>query len=72
MATDHYGSLDVSDLRRVRLAAFADISDFSTNEKLRALSFWQRGGSDHARSATRHLCLYLARAGLVSAQQLRG
>ena len=50
----------------------ADARAFSTNEKLRALGFWRRGDSDHARSAARHLCLYLARTGLVGAQQLRG
>ena len=48
----------------------ADARVFSTNAKLQRLGWYQRGGSDHARSATRHLVLYLAKAGILGAELL--
>lgn len=39
----------------------ADAKSFSTNEKLKAIGFWHRGGEGHANDAFRHALLYMVR-----------
>lgn len=48
----------------------ADAVRFSSDEKLKRLGWWSY--NDHARSATRHLVLYLARSGLLGPDRLIG
>lgn len=43
---------------------------FATTEKLKRAGWWVVGESDHARSARKHLMLYLANQGLLSAEVL--
>lgn len=50
------------------LQAPADAKAFSTNEKLKMMGWYTIG--DHARSATRHLLMYCARANLVDLRRL--
>lgn len=40
-----------------------DAKNFSTNEKLKALGLWHRGGGGHAMDALRHALLYMVRNG---------
>lgn len=47
-----------------------DASDFSTNDKLRAMGWETPSKPDHQRSAARHLLLYLVRKGKLDAAQL--
>lgn len=42
----------------------ADAKAFVTNDRIRSLGWWERGQSDHARDAARHVLLFLARSGL--------
>lgn len=46
--------------RRVVEQKPSDAKAFVTSEKLKSMGWWTKG-SDHARSATKHLYLYLAR-----------
>lgn len=46
-----------------------DASGFCTDAKLRNLGWWTKG-PDHARSATRHLVLYLASSGAIDLARL--
>lgn len=46
-----------------------DAMTFVSGEKLKRLGWWTKG-SDHARSATKHLVLYLARAGVLGPELL--
>lgn len=48
----------------------ADAAQFSTPAKLKAIGWYTPGAADHARSATGHLLLYLARARLIDLSQL--
>jgi hypothetical protein len=41
----------------------SDAKAFVSNERLRNLGWWNRGGADHERDAARHVLLYLARSG---------
>lgn len=43
----------------------SDAMAFSTTAKLKRVGWWQRGGSDHARAASKHLLLYLVNAQLL-------
>ena len=43
---------------------------FSTSEKLKRVGWWQRGGSDHARAASKHLLLYCVKNGIISADRV--
>lgn len=47
-----------------------DAKNFSTNTKLKNLGWYKPAAADHARSATRHLVLYLAAKGRLSADRL--
>lgn len=47
----------------------SDAAGFSTPEKLKAIGWWTPG-SDHARSATKHLILYLAANRLIDPSRL--
>ena len=47
----------------------ADAASFMTPEKLRALGWWTKG-SDHARSASKHLALYLVREKQIAPERL--
>lgn len=49
----------------------ADAEAFSTNDKLNLLGWWTPG-LEHARSATRHLVLYLVRTGCIDTQRVIG
>lgn len=51
------------------LQAPSDASAFCSNEKLKRLG-WYTPGPDHARSAARHLVLYLVRGGYIAAERL--
>lgn len=42
----------------------SDAKAFVSNERLRKLEWWNRGGADHERDACRHVLLYLARSGM--------
>lgn len=48
----------------------ADSMNFSTNAKLKLLGWYKPAPTDHARSATRHLLLYLTRAGTIAPERL--
>lgn len=50
----------------------ADAKSFSTNDKLTRLGWKTPARPDHARSAARHLLLYLVRAHLLPAESLLG
>ena len=43
---------------------------FSTNDKLKRIGWWRPSKTDHARSATRHLLLYLANRKYIEASRL--
>lgn len=43
----------------------SDAMAFSTTAKLKRVGWWERGGSDHARAASKHLLLYLVNAKLL-------
>jgi hypothetical protein len=47
----------------------AAAASFSSDDKLRRLGWW-KVGEEHARSATRHLILYLAQQGLIDVKRL--
>lgn len=47
-----------------------DASDFSTNDKLRAMGWETPSKPDHQRSAARHLLLYLVKKGEIDAARL--
>lgn len=46
-----------------------DAMTFVSGDKLKRLGWWTRG-SDHARAASKHLVLYLARAGILGPELL--
>lgn len=56
--------------RHFVLQAPADAMSFSTSEKLKRIGWWQRGGSDHGRAASKHLLLYMVKSGLLSADRV--
>jgi hypothetical protein len=39
----------------------ADAKSFSTNDKLKAVGFWHKGGEGHANDAFRHALVYMVR-----------
>lgn len=45
----------------VPLQTPGDAKSFSTNEKLKAIGFWHKGGEGHANDAFRHALLYMVR-----------
>lgn len=48
----------------------ADAKMFASNQKLRELGWWERGQSDHARDAARHVLLFLARANMYDGRRV--
>jgi hypothetical protein len=54
------------------LQAPSDAMMFSTREKLERIGWWVRGGSDHARAASKHLLLYLINKGCIHASRVLG
>lgn len=45
----------------VALQTPGDAKSFSTNDKLKAIGFWHKGGEGHANDAFRHALLYMVR-----------
>lgn len=45
----------------VPLQTPGDAKSFSTNDKLKAVGFWHKGGEGHANDAFRHALLYMVR-----------
>lgn len=48
----------------------ADAKSFATDERIKQLGFWHRGGAGHANDAIRHGVLYMVRKQLISARSL--
>lgn len=56
MLAEHYGV-------PVRKQPPANAKAFATNDRLRALGLWHRGGAGHANDASRHAVLYMVHKG---------
>lgn len=48
--------------KTVILQTPADAKSFSTNDKLKAVGFWHKGGEGHANDAFRHALVYMVRS----------